>query len=294
MPDSLPVETTDLLRARSLVCVDVLVASQRKRQYTLLVEDPDRRRWVLKYRDPSQGPLGESSFYERHRAPYLPDLVEIAPDHVLMRYHEGRRLREKLSRGPLEEAARRALIDALSDPPLADEAGVAGFGDVRRSLVRNLMRLLTSGPMDTPAPGPISGRLLGWRARLLVAVVGGRLSAGAAASAATGPPVHQHGDLHLNNVILGEGGRVIILDWEDTFIGTPICDWLYFWPQYLRLAGPDDAFGKFREEATRRWPAQTRIFDELLPLFAWAARSNPRFGAVLPGDGSKHGAPALS
>ena len=276
-------ELTRLLREKGLSHVEDLVVSPRKGQHTLLVRRADGELMVLKHRSPSSGvPFREPDVYVGRETPHMPELLDSGPTHLLLAYHEGESLRRCLARGSLTEHVRGALVDMLIERRSTD--GPARVADVRRALALSLIRLLSSGPRGVPVGSAwrhASRRVL---ARTVPVVLGPKLQSAATRSVELGPPVHQHGDLHLDNILVEEGRRVLVVDWEDSFVGTPICDWLYFWPQALRMPDGEEALRAFRSAAGRAWPGQLEVFDRLLPLFDWAARRNARFAA----QGARH------
>lgn len=271
-------ELAGFLRDHGLTRVRDLVVSRRKGQHTLLVEDARGRLMVLKHRTRRDGsPFREREMYLELATPHMPELLDSGPTHLLLAHHRGESLRDRLAVGSLSDAERRALVEALVEPRASEEP--ARVADVRRALARALIRLLGSGPRSAPV-GP------GWRqafrrllARTVPVLLGPTLDRRARASVALGPSVHQHGDLHLDNVWMEQEGRVLVMDWEDAFVGTPICDWLYFWPQVLRMPDGEAAYRLFRSEAGRTSPAQLALFDRLLPFYDWAAKRNARFSA---------------
>ena len=276
-----------LLRDRGLTRVEDLVVNPRKGQHTLLVRDQAGRLMVLKHRDsPSGVPFREPDLYTGSKTPHMPELLDSGPTHLLLAYHPGESLRSRLAAGALTDSTMAALVDALLEP--RPSTGPARVADVRRGLARGLIRLLGSGPRGVPV-GP--GRRQVWRrflVRTVPVLLGWKLQRCAEDAVALGPADHQHGDLHLDNVLVDEGGGVLVIDWEDAFVGTPICDWLYFWPQVLRMPRGDEAFQAFRSAAGDACPAQLELFDRLLPLYDWAARQNVRFAAP---DARSSGAP---
>ncbi|MFG1840627.1 phosphotransferase enzyme family protein [Micromonospora sp. NPDC049175] len=157
--------------------------------------------------------------------------------------HDGHRLSvvpwvsdQRALDGPMTDAHWQAygeVLAAVHAVPVTDElsrllpSGGAAYPSIVAATRAMAERLRDPDPAD-PA-GPVLAELAAvWStAADRVRALTGEVERGAA-SLRDGPaPVLCHGDPHLGNLLLGAGGRVWLIDWDDAVLAPPECDLMF-------------------------------------------------------------------
>lgn len=147
--------------------------------------------------------------------------------------------------------------------------------DERKELRHYVYKMMNSGPMHTNND-LVTEKLLAVLSVRAVRII----TKGENSSLRCGDMVH--GDLHLNNFYAADDGRVCILDWENTRIGSRYLELAYLYAQVSFLL-------KSRGDIARYWRDITMdavpglnlspdVFGRYAELFCSIIECNPRYG----------------
>ncbi|MBN2193641.1 MAG: phosphotransferase [Polyangiaceae bacterium] len=277
------------------VVEEILNHNPRKRQYTALVTDGARRRYVAKWRTLAEAGSDDDlareveAYQDLARAPFVAQPVLCRPRLLVVEHVPSSNLRQFLLATMAHDPARTTrVLDHFF--ALFDEAyGYERFyfsRDTYLALFVLLKRLALSGPRGTPR----TQRRLANAACMLAPIRRlrseiPRLTFDVAA------PVRIHGDLHLDNILVPtESNDLKIIDWENSHFASPLLDFLYSTAMVGRLLSPHSAlhrrFETLLEQALSAMPTRAgdlaRYFHG---LFESVIATNSRFGPEVTATG---------
>jgi hypothetical protein len=226
----------------------------------------------------------EAAFYRTSDdSSYLPRYLSSGANFLEIEYVESTSLRHWLLNHDASPGELQTLFAAYADI-LDSIARVEQRKDISEKdlnlLQGSLNKLLLSGPMDA-APTPANKELAeSYRKELSVvtrAYIKDKLSS---AQDKLGQATI-HGDFHLNNILVGPSGRLIVVDWENRRIGANLNDALYSAAMFYQLLDNADAQRQFAERLRKCQVLSDSnvrgVFFDLLDVFCDVIESNPRF-----------------
>jgi hypothetical protein len=260
---------------RSFDVVRKINSNDRKGTKALIVRDAQNAYFFKHSTGPVSSPFHrELEFYRVHSgAQYLPPVVEVGADYILLEELSAMTLREALITGseiPFDTIV--AHLRAIYGPPLRRRP--SSFSEAFR-LLGLCSNLVNSAPDDARRDAS------SWR-RLRFLMIAPLMVLKYWLMCLRTPMrsyAYAHGDLHLNNVLI-VGGYAYIVDWENSGSTSVAGDLAYFFSMLLNLSDTSEVREAFEAVIADYDPRIQRLCREVLQSYLRAVKSNPSFSSA--------------
>lgn len=227
----------------------------------------------------------EIGFYEKMQqkdVPYIPKVLHVSDNYFIQEKLNGDSTRNVLVyENRVKDKSIRAVLDEIRDAVewmyLENELFISEnkYIDTQKELKSYIGKMLKSGPMNTKN-SYLMDKVLGVLSVLTMKSID-RLD-----NSCLQNGLIIHGDLHLNNFYSTDDGRVCILDWENTKIGSRYLELAYLYAQvnYLLIDNDNERlyWKSIMSNGIQKLSLSAKVFRYYAEIFSNIIECNPRYG----------------